>query len=717
MSKIRRGTHSRVVYWIKILCLPAALMALMGLSGCPAKPLSPPVARIEPHVTVIHGDTLTDNYYWLRNREDQAVIQYLKDENAYTEAVMQPTKKMQKRLYREMLKRIKETDLSVPVKVDDYYYYSRTEEGQQYPIFCRKHGNLEAPEEILLDQNKLAAGRQYCSLGAYSISPDHKILAYSVDFSGSEEHTLFFKNLVANTLLADTIAKTSYGVEWSNDNQTVFYTTLDSIKRPDKLWRHCLGTPVAEDKMVFHEPDERYYLNLEKTRSRRYLLLTLGSQITSEVHFLDADNPTGQFSLIQPRQIGVEYYADHHGKQFFIYTNENARNFKLMTTSVETPAKKYWQEKLAHRPEVMIDGIDLFNRHLVVYERARGLRQIRVENLETGAVHQVEFPEPVYTCSPTGNEEYVTTTLRFNYTSLVTPRSVYDYDMESRQRELKKQDEVLGGYQPENYVSERVYARASDGQEIPISLVFRKGLIRDGSHPLYLYGYGAYGSSSEPRFSSNRLSLLDRGFVYAIAHVRGGGELGRQWYEDGKLLKKRNTFTDFIACAEHLIANQYTTAEKLVINGGSAGGLLVGAAVTMRPELFRVVIAEVPFVDVLNTMLDPTIPLTVIEYDEWGNPEQKNYYDYLKSYAPYENVRAVAYPHLLITAGLNDPRVAYWEPAKWAAKLRALKTDQNTLLLKTDMGKGHFAATGRYDYLKETAFEYAFVFKMLNIAE
>ncbi len=693
------------------------MMLLIVLAGCSQKPATPPVAKIEPKTTVILGDTLVDNYYWLREKTNPAVIQYLKDENAYTKSIMKPTRGMQKKLYREMLKRIKETDISVPVKIDSFYYYTRTVKGNQYPIYCRKKGDLSAVEEILLDQNLLASGKKYCEIGEFKVSPDQNLLAFAVDFNGSEKYMLCVKDLNIGKILPDTIQDVYYGLEWANDNQTLFYTTLDTIMRPDKLWRHRLGVKPENDVLIFHEPDEMFYLGVAKTRSKAYLLLTLNSMITSEVHYLSADQPAGKFKLFHPRVTGVEYTIDHHGNTFYILTNEKAVNFRLLETPVAKPERRNWKEKIGHRLNVLLSGIDLFRDHLVVYERENGLEKILVENLSSSATHFVDFPEPVYTIDSDNNPDYNTRILRFKYTSLVTPRSVYDYDLENKTRELKKQDEVLGGYDPTQYQSERVFAIAPDGVRVPISLVYKNGLVKDGTHPLYLYGYGAYGYPNEPRFYSFRLSLLDRGFVFAIAHVRGGGEMGRPWYEDGKLLHKRNTFTDFIACAEYLIAKRYTATGHFVINGFSAGGLLMGAVINMRPDLFKIVVAEVPFVDLINTMLDRTIPLTVIEWEEWGNPNLDKYYAYMKSYSPYDNVAHKNYPYMMITAGLNDPRVAYWEPAKWTAKLRALKTDGNVLVLKTDMGKGHFSTTGRYDYLKEIAFEYAFIFDKLGIKE
>ena len=676
---------------------------------------SPPIAKTKPKVDTVHGEERVDNYFWLREKSNPQVIEHLEAENRYTEAMMQPTEDLQEQLYQELLGRIKETDLSVPEKMGDYYYYTRTEEGKQYPIYCRKKGSLEAEEEVLLDQNALAEGHEYLEIGVYKISPNHQLLAYSTDITGGESYTLHIKDLNTGQLLSDQISNTYYSVEWANDNQTLFYTTLDVAKRPYKLYSHQLGSDSAADALIYHETDESFFLDVSKTRSKAYLLMELENINTSEIHYLEADQPTGDFKIISPRQSELEYSVEHHGDQFFIVTNADAVNFKLMRASANNPARENWEEVIPHRETVKLDGISAFQDHLVISEREDGLQKIRVHNFTTGKEHTVDFPEPVYTVRQGRNPEFSTDTLRFNYGSLVTPMSVFDYDMDKRTRELKKQDEVLGGYDPSLYESERIFAKAADGTAIPISLVYRKELVKDGNNPLLLYGYGSYGINSDPYFSSNRLSLLDRGFRYAIAHIRGGEEMGRMWYENGKLLHKRNTFTDFIACAEHLIAEKYTASDKLIIQGGSAGGLLMGAVTNMRPELFEIVIAKVPFVDVVNTMLDASIPLTVIEYDEWGNPNEKAFYDYIKSYSPYDNVEAKEYPHILVTAGLNDPRVHYWEPAKWTAKLRELKTGKNRLLLKTEMGAGHAGPSGRYDYLKEIAFEYAFIFDLLGI--
>ncbi len=677
---------------------------------------TPPLAAKQPHELVIHGDKRIDNYYWLRQQDDSAVIDYLNAENKYTEDSMQHTEKLQQSLYTEMLSRIKETDLSVPYRLQDYYYYSRTEEGQAYGIFCRKYQSLDAEEEILLDQNQLAAGKEFFSLGTVGISPNQDILAYSTDTTGAEQYTLYFLDLKTKQLASETIPNTYYSLAWGNDNQTVFYTKVDDTNRPYQLWRHVLGNDPNNDTLIYQEDDEAYYLSVGKTRSRAYILLGLGSQVTSEVHYLDANNPSGEFQLFHPRTTGIEYALEHHSGRFYIVTNEDAINFKLMATSIDSPAKSNWETLIPHREEVMLEGIDAFADYLVIYERQGGLPTARIQTLATGEIAAVTFPEPTYSFSGGNNPEFDTSKWRFGYSSLVTPSSVFDYDLKTGTRELKKETEVLGGYDRSLYASERLTAIAPDGTKIPISLVYKKGIKQDGTNPLWLTGYGSYGYSYPANFSSLRLSLLDRGFVYAIAHIRGGEEMGRKWYENGKLLQKKNTFTDFIACAEHLIAEQWTNSDRLVISGGSAGGLLMGAAINLRPDLFKVVVADVPFVDVVTTILDTSLPLTVLEWEEWGNPNEREYYDYIKSYSPYDNVTAKDYPALLITAGLNDSRVKYWEPAKWTAKLRELKTDDNLLLLKTNMSAGHGGASGRYESLKEIAFEYAFVLDRLGIA-
>jgi oligopeptidase B len=676
--------------------------------------LQPPLAQRIPHTVAMHGDTRDDPYYWLRDRANPEVIAYLDAENTYLEQALEYTQPLQQQLYAEMRARIIEIDASVPLQRDDYYYYTRLEQGKQYPIHCRKHGSLDAPEQLLLDQNVLAEGQSYFQLGVFKVSPNHQLLAYSIDTAGSEIYTLFIKNLSDDTLLPDQLANVYYGVEWANDNRTLFYNVLDDALRPFQAFRHTLGAGQAEDALVYHEADQAFYLNIAKTRSSAYLLITLESTTSTEVRFAPAEQPNADFAVVQPRLPELEYSVEHHGDSLLIVTNQQAENFKLVTAPVATPGQEYWRDLIPHRPDTLIDGIDVFCDYLAVYERAAGLKRIRVSQIDGSAAHYVRFPERVYSFTAGPNEQFNSAILRFSYTSLVTPDSVIDYDMRAGSWQLKKQDEIASGYDPERYKSERVFATAADGARVPISLVYQKGTARDGSSPMLLYGYGSYGYNVDPTFDSKRLSLLERGFVFAIAHIRGGSDMGRAWYDDGKLLHKRNSFTDLIACAEYVIAEGYTSSARLAIMGGSAGGLLVSATVTMRPELFKAVIAHVPFVDVLNTMSDASIPLVVPEYLQWGNPANQAEYEYMKSYSPYDNVAATDYPHMLVTAGLNDPRVAYWEPAKWVAQLRASKTDQNMLLLRTNMSTGHFGASGRYDELKEVAQEYAFLIEMLG---
>ena len=700
--------------------LPATTFLFVGvawlvLTGCQAP--QPPAAKIVPHTTRIHNQVRVDNYHWLRDRNDLDVVKYLDAENEYARSVMRHTKPLQDKLYKEMLGRIKETDMNVPVKDGDYYYYTRTSEGKQYRVYCRKKDSLDSDEEILLDQNKLAGGHNYLQLGAFKTSPNHNLLAYSTDTQGAELFTLRIKDLETGKLLPDAVPNTHYGVAWANDNKTLYYTTLDAAKRPYRLYCHTLGTDPQQDRLVYEEKDEMFRVWLDKSRSKQYLFLITASGTTSEVRFLDANKPTDEFTVIHPREHKVEYHVAHHDDHFYIVTNDGAKNFKAVRAPIASPSKGNWEEVIPHRPEIKVDGADMFKNYMVVHEREEGLKKIHIKSFKNGSEYYISFPEPVYTCWPGDNREFDANVFRFHYTSLVTPRSVFDYDMDSRTRELKKQVEVLGDYDPEQYQSKRIFARAKDGTRIPISMVYRKGMNKSGTNPTLLYGYGSYGASMDPWFSSNILSLLDRGFIYAIAHIRGGGELGRPWYDDGKLLNKKNTFTDFIACAEHLIAEDYTDSDHLAISGASAGGLLVGAAANMRPGLFRAVSALVPFVDVINTMLDPSIPLTVIEYEEWGNPNEKEFFDYMLSYSPYDNVEAKPYPHIFVRASLNDPRVAYWEPAKWVAKLRTMKADDNLLLLETNMGAGHGGSSGRYDYLKEIAVEYAFFLDVLEIKD
>ncbi|HEX6106526.1 MAG TPA: S9 family peptidase [Gemmatimonadales bacterium] len=684
--------------------------------GAPARTdrVTPPAAPVELTVTSIHGETRIDEYAWLRNRDDPAVLAHLEAENRHTEFVMRPTEALQERLYQEMRGRIKETDLSVPEREDGWLYYTRTEAGGQYPIFCRRRDEPGAPEQVLLDQNPLAAGHVYYRLGGFEVSPDHRLLAYSVDTTGNESFTLVVKDLETGELYPEAIGHTSPSLAWAGDSRTLYYIVLDGARRPCRLFRHTVGTDPERDALVHFEPDESFFLDVSATRSRRWLLLELGSHSTSEVRFADADDPAGEFRVIEPRRPGIEYSAAHHGDRFYIVTNDGAPNFRLVSAPVASPGREHWADVLPYRPAVRLDSVDAFRGHLAVWEREAGLRQVRILDLADGGEHTIAFPEPVYTLRQHANPEFDTTVLRFSYTSLVTPNSVIDYDMAARTWRVMKQTEVLGGYDPSCYRSERLFATAPDGIRVPISLVYRLPLEGGGPRPLLLNGYGAYGISYDPAFSNSALSLLDRGYVVAIAHVRGGEEMGRGWYEDGKLLRKWNSFTDFIAAAEHLVAEGYTAPDRLAIAGGSAGGLLMGAVTNLRPDLFRAVVAEVPFVDVVNTMLDASLPLTVIEYDEWGNPNQREYYEYIRSYSPYDNVEPKDYPHILVTAGLNDPRVAYWEPAKWTARLRARKTDGNRLLLRTNMGAGHGGASGRYDHLREVAFKYAFLLDVMT---
>jgi len=678
--------------------------------------LTPPIAAKKPQSLILHNDERVDNYYWLREKENPEVTAYLEAENSHTQIMMQHTEVLQEKLYNEMLTRIQETDLSVPYRKDEYYYYSRTEAGQAYPIYCRKKGSLDAAEEILLDQNLLATEYDFFNLGVLQVSPNHQLLAYSVDTSGAERYTMYFLDLNTSQLYEQSIEDTYYSFAWGNDNRTVFYTKVDDANRPFQLWRHTLDAP-REDILVYEETDEAFHLSVGKTRSQAYILLELGSMITSEVHYLAANNPTGDFQLIHPRTDGMEYSIEHHSDDFYITTNDEAINFKLMKTPVSFPTKDNWETVIPHRENVFLLGVSAFSEYLVIYERQDGLPTVRVQKLATGEEYGMTFPEPTYAVYEGNNPEFNTKILRFNYTSLITPDSVFDFDMETQQRELKKETQVLGGYERTQYQSEWLVATAEDGVQVPISIVYKKGIEKEGKSPLFLTGYGSYGYSYPAAFSSNRLSLLERGVVFAIAHVRGGSEMGRKWYENGKLLHKKNTFTDFITCTEYLISQGWTNSDRLVISGGSAGGLLMGAVINLRPDLFKAVIADVPFVDVLTTILDTSLPLTAIEWDEWGNPNNKVYYDYIKSYSPYDNVEAKEYPDLLINAGLNDSRVQYWEPAKWTAKLRELKTDNNILLLKTNMGAGHGGASGRYESLKETAFDYAFLLDRLGLGD
>jgi oligopeptidase B len=672
-----------------------------------------PQALRATRTTTIHGRALTDDYGWLRDKDDPRVRAYLEAENAYTRALMQSTEMFQESLYQEMLARIKETDMGVPYRYGDYEYYSRTEAGKDYPIYCRRRRIDGAPEEIILEMNTLAEGHEFFSLGAFAVSPDAKLLAYSTDVTGFREFTLCVKDLRSGELLPERIEKTR-SVAWASDSATLFYVKEDAAKRAWRLYRHTVGS--GGDVLVFEENDVRFSIGVQRSRSRCWIFLGSHSATTSEVHCIPADQPTAAPRVIAARTPEHEYHVDHRGELFYIVTNDRGRNFRLVTAPVADPRPENWTEVIAHRDDVMLEDVDLFSRHWVVNERTGGFPRLRVVSFDSGESHPVEFPEPAYSVWGTGNAEFDTDTFRFAYESLVTPDSVFDYDMNTRGRKLLKQEEVLGGYDPARYNSELIYATASDGTQLPVSMVYRKDKREAGPQPLLLSGYGAYGHASDVHFSSTRLSLLDRGVIFAIGHIRGGGEMGKRWHDQGRMLNKRNTFTDFIAVAERLIAAGYTAPDRLVIEGGSAGGLLMGAVVNFRPDLFKAVVAEVPFVDVINTMLDASLPLTTGEYEEWGNPQEREYFEYMLSYSPYDNIQPKAYPAMLVETSLNDSQVMYWEPAKYVAKLRATKTDHNPVLLKINMGAGHGGASGRYDFLREIAFTYTFVLWQLGLA-
>jgi oligopeptidase B len=674
----------------------------------------PPAAKKIPVVHENHGDKRTDNYFWLREKENPETIAYLEAENAYAAEIMKPTEKFQAALYDELLGRIKQTDLSVPYRLGDYWYYSRTEEGKQYTIYCRKKGSLEADEEIILDVNQLAEGQEFMSLGAFTVSDDANLLAYSTDNTGFRQYTLEVKDLRTGELLPDKIERV-VSVVWAADNRTLFYTVEDEAKRPHRLYRHQLRTAREQDALVYEEADEMFRIFPYRTRSREWLVLHAASHTASEARVLRATEPAGEWRVVAPRSKEHEYDVDHRGELFYIRTNDKGRNFRLVTAPVADPRRENWKELIAHRDDVMLEDVNLFADWMVLGEREGGLPQFRIYSFANGQSHNIRFPEPTYAAFPSSNPEFKTGKFRYSYQSLVTPSSVYDYDMSGRESELLKRTEVLGGYDMAQYQSERIYATAKDGTRVPISLIYKKGTKRDGTAPLLLEAYGSYGFAYPVNFSSNRLSLLDRGMVYAIAHIRGGGEMGKRWHDEGRMQKKMNTFTDFIAAAEHLVAQKYTSSDRLAITGGSAGGLLMGAVVNLRPDLFRVVLNYVPFVDVLNTMLDASLPLTAGEWEEWGDPRKKEDYEYMRRYCPYTNLAKKAYPTILVRTSLNDSQVMYWEPAKYVAKLRELKTDDNLLLFKTQMVAGHGGRSGRYERLRDTAFDYAFLLWQLGL--
>jgi oligopeptidase B len=693
------------------LALPLFLLSGVIASAQPTPPVADPIDHREER----HGATVIDNYYWLREKSNPKVVAYLESENAYTKAMTADLAPFQDALYKEMLGRVKQTDLSVPVRRGEYLYYSRTEEGKQYPIQCRRHGNMGAPEEILLDPNELAKSHKFVGLGAFVVSDDANMLAYSMDFTGFRQYGLQVKNLRTGETLPDTFERVD-SVVWAADNKTLLLTTEDAVtKRSDKLWRHALGGAFDP---VYEEKDELYDIGLERTRDKKYIFLTVGSKDTTEFRFLRADQPQGSFMVFLPREKKHRYYVDHRDNLFYIRTNKPGRNFAIMTAPESDPAPKNWKVFIPQEDDALLEHLDLFEDFAVAVTRSEAVDHVRVYDFHRAKWTAIQFPEPVYAASPGGTPDFDSKTYRYNYQSFITPPSVFDYDVHTGKSTLLKRQEVLGGYDPKQYVSERLWATARDGVKVPVSIVYRKGFVRDGHSPLFLYAYGSYGIGTPATFNSNRLSLLDRGMAYAIAHIRGGNEMGEKWREDGMLMKKKNTFWDFIDCAQYLVTEKWTSKDRLVIEGGSAGGLLMGAVVNMAPDLFHAVHAAVPFVDVMNTMMDASLPLTVGEYLEWGNPNEKEAYDYMKTYSPYDNLEKRAYPAILVTTSFNDSQVMYWEPAKYVARLRALKTNGTPLLLKIKMEPaGHGGASGRYDRMKDTAFEYAWLLTQVGITK
>jgi len=684
-------------------------------SGC-KEGIKAPVAEKMPKELTIHEHTRVDNYYWLNERDNPKVMEYLKAENEYKDAVMKHTEGLQENLFNEIVGRIKKTDMSVPYKESGYYYYTRYEGEKEYPIYCRKKGSMEAEEEILLNVNEMAEGYDYYHVAGYTVSTNNNLIAFGVDTVSRRKYTIYFKNLKTGEILEDKIPNTTGRAAWANDNKTVFYSAKDiTTLRSYKILKHILGTDPSSDEEVYHEKDVTFDTYVYKSKSKKYLFIVSSHTLSTEYRFLDANRPDGKFKIIQPRKKDLLYNVDHYKDKFYIRTNYKAKNYRLMKTSINKTSKENWKEVIPHREDVFLQQFEIFKDFLVVNERKNGLPQLRIIKWKDKAEHYLDFGEETYTAYIAYNPEFDIDLLRYGYTSLTTPRSVFDYNMNNREKTLLKQQEVLGDFDPDNYHAERLYATARDGTKVPISLVYRKGLEKNGDNPLLLYGYGSYGSIMSASFNSVRLSLLDRGFVYALAHIRGGQEMGRYWYDEGKLFKKKNTFTDFIDCAEHLIAEKFTRPDKLFADGRSAGGLLMGAVVNMRPDLFKGVIAGVPFVDIITTMLDPSVPLTTGEYDEWGDPNNKEYYEYMLSYSPYDNVEAKDYPAMLVTTGLHDSQVQYFEPAKWVAKIRALKTDNNLLMLHTNMEAGHGGASGRFRGYRKTALEYAFMLDQIGI--
>jgi oligopeptidase B len=679
----------------------------------------PPIAKKQPKELSIHGDTRVDNYYWINERENPEVIAYLNAENAYTKEMMANTEELQEELFNEIVSRIKQTDESVPYKENGYYYYTRYEAGKEYPIYARKKGSLDGKEEVMLNANERAEGQSYYAASGMEVSPDNRLLAFGEDTVSRRKYTLRFKDMQTGKLLPDEIPNTSGGAVWAGDNKTVFYTMKDPALRSFKIFSHILGTPVSQDKEVYHEDDETFSTFVYKTKSNKYIIIGSSSTMSQEYRFLDANKPAGTFKVIQPRERGLEYSVDHFGDSFYIRTNkDDATNFKLMKTPVTKSIRENWEEVIPHREDTYLERTEIFKDYLVLQERKDGLTQLRVKKWNDAKTdYYVDFEEEAYTTGISTNPDFDSKVLRYGYSSLTTPSSTLDFNMETKEKTLLKEQEVVGDFDKNNYVSKRIFATADDGTKIPVSLVYRKGLKLDGNNPTLQYAYGSYGYSTNAGFNSARISLLNRGFVYAIAHVRGGQDMGRQWYEGGKMMNKKNTFTDFINVSEYLIEQNYTNPDKLFAQGGSAGGLLMGAIVNMRPDLYKGVHAAVPFVDVITTMLDTSIPLTTSEFDEWGNPAEKEAYEYMLSYSPYDNVEKKDYPNLLVTTGLHDSQVQYFEPAKWVAKLRELKTDDNMILLQTNMEAGHGGASGRFQPYRETALQYAFFLKLAGITK
>jgi oligopeptidase B len=678
--------------------------------------MQPPIVEKKPHELNMHGHKIIDNYFWLRNKEDKNVIKYLNEENDYTDLNMTHVNDFKSNLFDELKGRVKERDESVPSKCGDYFYSSKNEEGKEYKVYCRRKGNLDAKEEVLLDLNTLAEKHDYLSLGSFDWSEDHNILAYSLDTDGSEEYLLKFKDLKNGKDFPEEIEKTSYGSAWAKDNKTFFYVKLNENQRPYQVWRHKLGTDPAKDKLVFEDSDNRFYISCWTSSSEDYIFIETDGVNTTEIHYLKTDDAEGEFKCFAKRDFGIEYSLVHHGDNWLISTNENAVDFKVMSTKIGFEGKENWQEYMPHQEGRMIDSVTSFKNHIFIGFKERARERLKVIS-NNGESHEIVFPENVASFGLGSNLEYDTEVVRLGYSSPISPYSVFDYHISERRLETKKVQEIPSGYDKSKYDCDLIYAKARDGKEVPVTLVYLKGTKLDSSNPLYLYAYGSYGAGMTDDFSTNWLSLVNRGVVCAVAHIRGGDEMGRGWYEDGKLLKKMNTFNDYIDCAKHLIDTKWTRSGMIAGCGGSAGGMLMGGVANMAGELFSSVVAHVPFVDCLNTMLDETLPLTATEYNEWGNPNEKKYFEMIKSYSPYDNVEAKDYPNLLITAGLNDPRVTYWEPAKWTAKLRELKTNNNLLLLKTNMEAGHGGKSGRFESLHEKSLEYAFVLNNFGITE